>query len=102
MLEKITAAKQLVNGIIGYNSPWTQQAIHANSSYNDIYFSILHKYYRFGEVVFHPHKVISFTPVDRAIREVLIPMGREIKIKEAERLKKHYGVVPDKDFTGLE
>lgn len=101
MLKSIVKANKLVNGVLGYKSPWTARKIDINSSYNDIYFCILNKYYKFGETFFHPHKVISFTSIDRAIRETLIPMGRDKKIREEIRVQKYYGVVPDKEFTGF-
>jgi hypothetical protein len=100
-LQEIKSAKELVLGVLGYQSPWTGKPIDVHSTYNDIYFCILHKYFKFGETFFHPHKVISFTSVDRAIREAYIPLGREVKIKEETRIREHYGQVPDKDFIGL-
>ena len=100
-LQSIAIANKLVKGVLGYKSPWTGRVIDINSSYNDIYFCILHKYYKFGDVFFHPHKVISFTSIDRAIREVLIPMGRDKKMREAERIRTFYKMDPEKEFIGF-
>lgn len=90
IVEEIKSIKGQIKNLLGKKNPWTQQEIHENSTYNDIYFCLLYYYYGFGEVPFHPHKVPSFTAVDRAIRELYCPLGRVVKISEQRRVRDYY------------
>jgi len=74
-------------GMMGRVNPWTGEEIGVNDTYNNLLFCYLHFYHRFGDVVFRPNDLPSYTSIDRVIRDL---PNREKNVTREEEYREEY------------
>jgi len=90
MKDSITDPKLVRNlkAMMGKKNYWTGETLNENSTYNDLIWNYWHYYDGFPDQGFlKPNELTSFTPIDRAIREL---PNRIKNISQQKRIRDHY------------